>query len=195
MDDHDRLSVGIEQKPDDAIEELNVRFRDHAIGYRFADGYIVRADSEYVHAEVVQPTLALLREAIFRVAQEEFLTAHKHYRQGREKECIVACQRAFESLLKAMCTARKWDFGQGSGASELIKLVRQRGLFPDYLDAGFDTFVAMLKTGLPGVRNNAGAHGAAPDAPAVPSYIAGYALHMTATNILLLAESFRSISC
>ncbi len=195
LDDYGRRSAGISQRPDDAIRELNVRFRDHAVGYQFADGWIVRTDSEYVHAEVVQPALALLREARFRVAQEDFLTAHKHYRQGQEKGCIVACQRAFESLLKAICAARKWDFEQGSTASELIKLVRQRGLFPDYLGAGFDTFVAMLRTGLPGVRNNAGAHGAAPDALAVPSYIAGYALHMTATNILFLAEAFRDTSC
>jgi hypothetical protein len=49
----------------------------------------------------------------------------------------------------------------------------------------------MLKTGLPGVRNNAGGHGEAPDAPAVPPYIASYALHMTATNILMVMDAMK----
>ena len=47
-------------------------------------------DSEYVHAEVVQPALAFSHETIFRVAREGFLTAHKRYRQGQEKACIAA---------------------------------------------------------------------------------------------------------
>ena len=50
----------------------------------------------------------------------------------------------------------------------------------------------MLKTGLPGVRNNAGGHGEAPDARAVPPpYIASYALYMTATNILMVMDAMK----
>jgi hypothetical protein len=56
-----------------------------------------------------------------------------------------------------------------------------------------DTYVALLKTGLPDLRNNAGGHGEAPKAPAVPGYIAAYALHMTATNVVLLIEAMKAM--
>jgi hypothetical protein len=46
-----------------------------------------------------------------------------------------------------------------------------------------------MKTGLPAVRNNAGGHGDAPGAAAVPRYIASYAIHLTAANIVLLMHA------
>src|SRR5258708_14234974 len=50
----------IKQKPDDAIEELNGRFREHGIGYQYVGGILVKLDSQFAHAEVVEPALALL---------------------------------------------------------------------------------------------------------------------------------------
>jgi hypothetical protein len=50
----------------------------------------------------------------------------------------------------------------------------------------------MLKTGLPGVRNPTGGHGQAPKAQPVPEYVAAFALHMTATNIVFAVEAYRS---
>jgi len=49
--------------------------------------------------------------------------------------------------------------------------------------------VAMISTGLPEVRNNAGPHGTAPDAEPVRAHLARYALHMSAANILLVVEA------
>jgi hypothetical protein len=89
---------------------------------------------------------------------------------------------------------KNWEFKTGDRASELITRVRQHGLFPDYLDKGLDSYIAMLKTGLPGVRNNAGGHGQDPRAPVVPPYIASYALHMTATNIVMAVEAMKALN-
>ena len=58
--------------------------------------------------------------------------------------------------------------------------------------AGFASYVAALKTGLPEVRNNAGGHGAAPDVPPVTEYIAAYAIHLTAANIVLCVEAYKA---
>lgn len=175
-----------------AIEELNTRFREHALGYEFVNSEIVRIDSQYVHAEAVKPTLALLANRTFQKANEEFMTAHRHYRESNYKECVVAVNRAFETTLKTICTERRWSFKPGDRATELIALVRNKGLFPQYLDKGFDSYIAALKTGLPGVRNNAGGHGDDPNAPPVPDYIARYALHLAASNILLVVEAYNA---
>jgi hypothetical protein len=48
---------GAKIHPDQAIAELNQRFLEHNIGYKYSDGKIIRIDAEYIHAEVVKPTL------------------------------------------------------------------------------------------------------------------------------------------
>ena len=48
-----------------AIEELNVRIREHSVGYQYAGGQLIRIDSQYVHSEAVLPALALLSTAPF----------------------------------------------------------------------------------------------------------------------------------
>lgn len=183
---------GIAVSATDAIKELNHRFREHSLGYRFENGILIRQDSQFIHSEVVKPVLSALAAEPFGKANEEFMTAHKHYRDGSNKDAIVAAQRAFESTLKAICVSKKWAIPEGARASELVTTVRNCGLFPAYLDKSFDTYVAMLKTGLPGVRNNAGGHGEEPSAAPVPDYIAGYAIHLAATNILLAVEAFNA---
>lgn len=174
-----------------SIEEVNVRFREHAIGYEFSNRQIVRIDSQFTHAEIVKPALALLSQPGFEKANEDFLTAHKLYRNKENKDAIVAANRAFESTLKAICNKQGWTFNSADRATELIARVRENGLFPAYLDNGLNTFIAMLRTGLPSIRNNAGGHGDAPDAPDVSSRFARYAIDLAAANIVFLVEAMK----
>lgn len=189
--EHVRRMEHIKSSADDAIEELNIRFREHGIGFQFEGEEIIRIDNQFIHGEIVKEALSLLAEPIFKKANEDFLSAHKSYRDASFKDSIVAAQRCFESTLKAICEKKQWAYQPGDRSSELIKLVRSKGLFPDYLGSGFDSYIAMMKTGLPNIRNNAGGHGDSPEAPAVPSYIAAYALHLTASNVVLLAAAMK----
>jgi hypothetical protein len=194
MDDFVRREQGIRVAPREAIQELNQRFLEHNLGYEYQSSKIIRKDNEYIHQEIVKPALSLIYgRAGFDKAVEEFLLAHEHHREGRDKDCIVAAQRSFESTLKAICTDLNWNYSQGDRLPELVKVLRANGLFPGYLAGGLDTYVAMLKTGLPGVRNSAGGHGDEPGAPNVPSYIASYALHLTASNIVLAVEAMNQL--
>ncbi len=190
-DEYDRRTEGITTKIDDGAEELNARFLDHDTGYQIANGKIIRIDRHFVHSEIVKPALIFLQEQDFQAANKEFMLAHKHYREQNYKDSVVAAHRAFESTLKAICAGLTIPFSGGDRASELIKSVRGGGLFPSYLSAGFDTFIALLKTGLPEVRNNAGGHGDAPGTPDVPPYIAAHAIHLTASNIVMLVEAYK----
>jgi hypothetical protein len=54
----------------------------------------------------------------------------------------------------------------------VIKVVRQHGILPAYLDEGLTDFISMMKTGLPKVRDNAGGHGSAPEVPDVATQLA-----------------------
>ena len=54
---------------DAAISELNERFREHGVGYQFENDELMRVDSQFLHADVVKPALALLRESGYRGAE------------------------------------------------------------------------------------------------------------------------------
>lgn len=183
LNDGYRAQKGIKQKASEAVEEINYRFRQAGVGFQFVSANAIRVDSDYAHEEVVKPALFLLSTTGFEGAQEEFLSAHKHYRNGDFEEAITNAAKSFESTLKAVCARHGWPFNPGDRVTELLKVVRNHGLWPDYLDLSFDQLVATLSSGLPKVRNFSGAHGQGADPRRTPAYIAEYALHLAASKI------------
>lgn len=183
----------ISQHPDDAIAELNERFKEHAVGYQFVNGEVVRVDSELLHAEVVVPALTLLRDEGFEGAEDEFMTAHDHYRNGRVEECITEALKAFESTMKTICSRRKWAHEPGANASQLINVLFTNNLVPEFLRTHFAGVRQALEAGVPTLRNKQGGHGQGEQERQVPAFFAGHILHLTAANILLLVEANRAL--
>jgi hypothetical protein len=176
-------------EPDDAVSELNERFKEHGVGYQFESNEIIRVDSEFLHSEAVKPALTVLRGAGFKGANDEFLTAHEHYRHGRNKECLVDSLKAFESTMKAICKLRGWATQSGDTAKSLIAACLSNGLLPPYLESQFSSLRSLLESGVPTVRNKNGGHGQGADPVVVPEYLARYALNLTATTVLFLVEA------
>ena len=175
-----------------AIRELNSRFKEHGVGYCFANGEIIRIDSQYLHSEAVKPALDLLDRKRYAGAQEEFLRAHKHYRSGESKEAISECLKAFESTMKSICKKRGWRYDEKAGASKLIGICFDNGLVPAYWRSHFDALRSTLESGVPTARNRLSGHGQGEIPTAVPAHIVGYVLHMTAAAIVFLAEAAAS---
>src|ERR1700712_4403930 len=98
-----------------------------------------------------------------------------------------------ETVLKTICDAQGWTYDGGAAVDKLITVVRREGLFPDYLGGYFDNLIGAMKAGLPRVRDRDGGHGAAPADVAVPPHIAGFALHLAASNIVMLVQAFHSL--
>lgn len=178
----------VEITADEAISELNIRFREHGIGYQFV-GKLIREDSQYIHEQVVMPAVSLLHHTSFRGAEEEFLHAHEHYRHGRYKEAIVEALKALESTLKSICSARGWAYTPNDTAQRLIGIVFENGLLPSMLQAQFSSLRGVLESGLPTLRNRTSGHGQGINPIEVPAYTASYALHMAASNIVFLVEA------
>lgn len=192
-DDRDYLySTQRKIEAEDALLELNERFREHGVGYQFESGEIIRVDSEFIHSEAVKPTLAVLRASGFQGANEEFLKAHEHYRHGRHKECLVDSLKAFESTMKAVCKVRGWAFNPNDTARSLIAVCFANELIPTYLETQFASMRSVLESGIPTVRNKNGGHGQGAVPIAVPEYMARYALNLTATSILFLVDAHNS---
>ena len=72
---------------------------------------------------------------------------------------------------------------------KLIDIIFAKGLVPDFMQSHFTALRSTLESGVPTVRNKLGGHGQGGTEISVPDSIASYALHLTATNILLLAEA------
>jgi hypothetical protein len=175
--------------PEDAVDELNARFRESGVGYQFEGGEIVRVDSELLHQEAFKPALHLLHKPGFEGANEEFLKAHEHYRHGQNKEALNEALKAFESTMKAICTRRGWQYEISSPASKLIEVCFSNALLPTSLQTYFTGVRTTLEAGIPTVRNKMSGHGQGPEPIQVPQYIVAYALNITASAIRLLAEA------
>jgi hypothetical protein len=186
-----RDRYGFNGVAEQTIEELNHRFREHNIGYQFESGKLIRVDSQFVYAEVVKPALSLLHDAGFRGAEEEFLKAHEHYRHNRHKEAIVEALKAFESTMKAICDARKWEYSPTTTAKTLIDVVFDKGLVPPAMQNYFNALRTTLEAGLPTVRNKTSGHGQGAEPVAIPDYLAAYAVHLAAANIVMLVQAHR----
>jgi hypothetical protein len=110
---------------------LNQRFLEHGVGYQYESGEIIRVDSKLVHAEVVKPALGVLTNPIYSGANEEYLSAHQHYRDGKYKECLNDCLKSFESTMKAICSKRGWTYDKDKDtAKKLIDICFDNGLVP-----------------------------------------------------------------
>jgi hypothetical protein len=178
----------VTQTPDDAIEELNQRFREHTIGYQHEEGKLIRVDSQFVHAEAVKPAMSLLNQPGFDGPAEEFIGAFDHYRHGRHKEAVAEALKSFESTMKAICKLRGWAHPPNATAKPLMDTLFKNGLIPQGLESHFAGLRAAMESGLPTI-SNPNRHGQGPDPVAIPPHIAAYALHLAASNILLLVQA------
>ena len=179
------------QPADDAIAELNHRFREHGIGYQYQGGQIIPVNSEYLHSEAVEPAISLLYDANFSGALEEFMAAHEHYRKGDHKAAITSAGSAFESTMKTICDRRKWNYDPKATASKLIEVLYDNEIIPSEMKTHFTGLRSALEGGVPPLRNQAGrgAHGQGSTPVAVPDYLAAYCLHLAAANIVFLVEA------
>ena len=179
------------QPPQNAIAELNHRFHEHSVGYQYTGGQIVQMDSQYLHKEVVEQAIFLLRSSEFKGALDEFMDAHRHYRENRYKEAITVAGSAFESTMKTICERRGWACEKGT-SSALIEVLFSNGLIPMELKTHFTSLRGVVGSGLMNLRNQHGAHGQGADPKEVPSYFAAYCLHLAASNIVFLIEAHKA---
>lgn len=182
------------QSPDEAIDELNERFRENGVGFQFESNEIIRIDSQIIHSEVVKPTLRLLSSTPYLTgSNNEFLSAHEHYRHKRYKECLNDCLKSFESLMKAIHDNNNWVYNKNDTASKLISSCLSHNLIPSYLQSQFTSLKTMLETGVPTIRNKNSGHGQGIEIKNVDEELASYMLHLTATNLLYLAQCAQKI--
>jgi hypothetical protein len=180
-----------ELKAQEAYAKLNQRFQEQAIGYRFEQGRIIRIESEFLHAEAVEPAIQLMYSQGYEGAFQEFMLAHKLYRQSPENydDCLTNCGKALESTLKTICVKRNWAFNPNDTASKLLGIIFNNKLIPEYLQSHFSALRSTLESGVPTIRNKEGGHGSGEKTNDVPEYLPAYQLHLTASAIVFLIRA------
>lgn len=171
----------------EAIEKLNSRFREHAIGYRFEQNSIVRLASEFLHTETTEPALKLLYSQDYKGALEEFELALNYFRQGASHydDCLTNCLKAVESTLQKIIELREWEMPGDPKFDNLFVEVRKKGLFPPFLGNHLGELKKFLQT-IAVIRNQEGAHGAGPVPNEVPDHLVAYQIHLTGSAIVFL---------
>jgi hypothetical protein len=179
---------------DNAINELNNRFKEHGVGFQFIGGEIIRVDSELIHVEAVKPALRLLNEKNYQGAQQEFLSAYEHYRHGKHKEALNDCLKSFESTMKAICDKRKWPYLQNATAKALIQVCFDNDLVPSFWQQQLSSLRSMLESSIPTGRNKLSGHGQGTTPTVVPDYLVAYMLPMTASTLVFLTTAEKEIT-
>ncbi|CUP63170.1 hypothetical protein BH721_10695 [Clostridium baratii] len=187
------------QKADDAITDLNYRFKENSVGYEYIEGKIIRVDRMFTHNEIVKPSIKLLYEEEFEGACNEFLKAHEHYKNKEYKDSILYSGKAFESTMKTICEKLKYPYDKEKHtANKLIGILCDKDFIPislkthfDGLDKAIGGIRTSLDSGLPTLRNRKGGHGQGDEVVYVPEELVTYALNLSATNIVLLVNLYK----
>ncbi|MFA6192890.1 MAG: hypothetical protein WC665_11155 [Sulfurimonas sp.] len=177
------------ERADEAITELNSRFKEHGVGFQFLENEIIRIDSELLHIEAVIPALRLLNQKNYQGAQQEFLSAYEHYRHSKNKEALNDCLKAFESTMKAICDKHEWTYQPNATAKTLIQACFDNNLIPSFWQQQFNSLRSMLESSIPTGRNKLSGHGQGTTPVAVPDYLVAYMLHMTASTLVFLTTA------
>ncbi|MBK7626002.1 MAG: hypothetical protein IPJ16_02170 [Bacteroidales bacterium] len=183
-----KFMTNLKMEPEEAIEELNYRFKEHGIGFQFEGGELIRIDSTYTHSEIIKPTISLLTHKKFQGANDEFMKAHDHYRHGQNKECLTECLKSFESTMKIICKEKKWHFDTKDTSKKLISICMQNELVPSFTQNQFTSLANLLESGIPAIRNKLSGHGQGQIPQKVDDEMTRYALNLTGTNIIFLIE-------
>lgn len=189
---YDTIMKEVNNGIDEAIEELNYRFKQHNLGYEFVNGEIIRIDNKIIHQEIVKPALRLLYEEGFDGAEEEFRKAFEYRRKGDNKNAILEAGKSFESTMKTICDKKGYTYDKAKDtAKQLINILESNNFYPSYMSSHMANLRTTLESGLPVVRNKTSGHGQGSTVTPISDEFAEYALNLTATNIVLLVGIYK----
>lgn len=165
-----------------ASKKLNARFEEANVGYRLVNNQIER---KILNLDLALPALDLLRDENFKHARNNFYLAHRSYQNKNYGECVVNASKSFEDLLKALCAQQELEHDPEGSTENLVKVLCE-DLFSS---SKFNKKFSQSFKFLPDVRAHFGGHGSAPEDKETPDFMARYALHLVATNILFFIQA------
>jgi len=126
--------------PEEVVNDLNCRFKENGMGYKFESGKIIKIDNELLHANIAKQTPHDLTYHDYKTIDDELSKANEHFGLGNYRESIERCSNAFELALNLICKATGLNSTQ-SASKEIIQLLFDNGYIPAYLHAQLETLI------------------------------------------------------
>ena len=142
---------------------------------------IIRRENDVIHSYAIDPTLTLLTQPHFKIANKEFLGALEDYRKGQYGDCVTKCGSAFESVMKVVCNRRRWQYEQTDAASSLMAKILPNTKLPSFFKEPL-TLIATARNRL------SSSHGGGTQQRIVPKHVASFVVNSTAAAILLIVD-------
>ena len=128
------------------VDEINEIFCEEGIAYELTPYVgksqyptVIRRDHQLAHQEITEPGLLVFADKRLRVANQEMLGAHSALRAGDSEKAITLSGSAFESLLKTVCSIKRWEFDPDRDTcAKLVTICRKNGLFPPFYTSVFE---------------------------------------------------------
>jgi len=193
---HPTLAGSAPKGIEKTIRDINDIFQLDGIGYEIIkkdnDFLVIRADSKYLHEEVVKNALTLLENKDFETPLKEFEKAIEKYTRKEYAESITYANSTFESVMKIILDRDTGDATQL--IRELMKLeIRDQSFLPPYCESMGDQVKNLLQT-LPVTRTEKGMpHGKGKKDTRVDRSYAQFALHLSGTFIVFLIERYEEL--
>ncbi|EPB6997099.1 abortive infection family protein [Pseudomonas aeruginosa] len=144
---------------------------------------VVCKESEILHQNAIVPTLSLLRGEGLNNVNSEFLGALKDYRHGNYRDALTKSNSALESMMKVICSKRKYKYSEHDVSSKLLKAIMENS----DLDTFWEQPIQIIAT----IRNRySSSHGAGTKSKEASENICKFVINMTASVMLFLDEKF-----
>ncbi len=171
------------------VDEVNEIFRENGIGYELTPFIeheypkVIQRNDQIIHESVVEPSLELLSDSRFKVANSEMIKAHSALRVGEFEVAITLSCSAFESFLKTILVVKGWSCDANDTCAKLISICRANNLFPPFYCSAFEAIGT--------VRNKLGdAHGRGPQVThRALQENAEHMIHMTSAHMIFIAKN------
>ena len=185
--------LNLDYTADNALEDVNVRFKENGIGYQYLNGKIIKVDNELLHINIITPVFSLLSKKEYENINDEYLKAHEHFRFHRNQDCLNECSKSFETAMKIICSKNNWTFNKNDTSKSLINTLLTNKFLPLYQETYLSTLRQLLASSIPAVRNKNSAHGQGTEKQMVSNELAGFMLNITGSTIKFLIETQESL--
>ena len=168
--------------------EINIRFKESSVGYKLVNYEIIKIDSETTFNEIIEPTINLTYNKLFKNVNLEYIDAIKSYQKGDNKNCLIKCLNSLESTLKIICDEKGWNYKDNDTSNKLLNICFENELISKKMQSEFTSLRSLLESGIAPVRNHYAGHGKGKEKIIVNDFLARYAFNITGSCILLLIE-------
>ena len=173
-------------------QNLNVIFKRNNIPFKCNNGQFIDSSEETMYNEVVSPCLSILHNNGFETADELLRDSFKEFHENNNKEAILKCGMALDSVLDKIITDNNIEFsGSQNDFSGKMNLLKSSNLIPNFQDKDFGNHLKELLHSPLKIRNNEPnvSHGMA-DNPITDDDLVKYTIDATTSSILYIVREY-----